>query len=99
MDFPSQNAHRTVLLGGLTLLLSPYGCSHGFQDGFLEVCSVDVVLSVELGCLQFPILTPACDSGSDDGIPPLCLEDADDIVRLEYLFLGYHGFLSTRCVC
>ena len=79
-------------------LLSPYGCSHGFQDGFLKVCSVDVVLPVEFSSLKLTVLTPTCDSGSNDGIPPLCLEDTDHIMGLEYLFLGYHGFLSTRCV-
>jgi hypothetical protein len=75
---------------GRTLLLSPYCCLHGFQDGFLEVSTVDVILSVEFSSLKLTVLTPPCDGGSDDGIPPLCLEDTDDIVGLEYLLFGYH---------
>ena len=79
-------------------LLSSDGCSHGFQNGFLKVSTVDVVVSVELISLEFPRLTPTGDGAPCNVVPTLFLEDSLNVMRLQDLLFGLHGSFLTKYV-
>ena len=72
-------------------LLRSDGCPHGFKNGFLKVCSVDVIMPVELVSLEFPRLTPTGDGTPCDVVPTLFLEDSLNVMGLQDLLFGLHG--------
>ena len=80
-------------------LLSPDCCSHRFQNGFLKVSTVDVVVSVELVSLELSRLTPTGDGAPCNVVPTLFLEDSLNVMGLQDLLFGFHGSFLTKCVC
>ena len=82
---------------GFRLLISD-SCSQRFQNGFLEVCSVDVIIPVELVSLKLTRLTPTGDGAPCDVVPTLFFEDSFNVKGLQDLLFGLHGFLSHQ-VC
>ena len=79
-------------------LLRPDGCSHGFQNGFLEVCSVDVIMPIELVSLELTRLTPTGDGAPCNVVPTLFLEDSLNVMGLQDLLFGLHGSFLTKYV-
>ena len=79
-------------------LLSSDGCPHGFQNGFLKVCSVDVIMPVELISLELTRLTPTGDGAPCNVVPTLFLEDSLNVMGLQYLLFGLHGSFLTKYV-
>ena len=80
-------------------LLSSDSCPHGFQNGFLEVCSVDVIMPIELVSLEFSRLTPTGDGAPCNVVPTLLLEDSFNVMGLQDLLFGLHSSFLTKCVC
>ena len=79
-------------------LLRSDGCPHGFQNSFLKVSTVDVIMPVELVSLELPGLTPTGDSAPCNVVPTLFLEDSLYIMGLQDLLFGLHGSFLTKYV-